>query len=160
MYIRLGFATVLAVTALLLPRAAGAAGFTSPDECKAYEGDAHLNCLYAYIEIQKDKLQKIEQEQHAQRERLDQLDNRMRSQSAVTEGGVSAPPPVSYAPAPVYPGYAYPPLYSYWYPTPGLSIYLGRGGFYGRPYLYGGGYGGPRFYGPRFGGGRFGHRRW
>ncbi|HZS11730.1 MAG TPA: hypothetical protein VFA38_05735 [Nitrospirales bacterium] len=73
----------------------------------------------------------------------------------------SAPPVV---PAPAYPaygygGYGYPYLYNYW--TPGLSIYLGPGRFWGRPYIYGPRFWGPRFYGPRFYGGRgFGHRRW
>ena len=165
MQIRLGLATLLFVGAFLLPRAAGAAGFQSPDECKAYEGDAHLNCLYAYIELQKDKIQKIEQEQQTQRQRLDQLDNRVTQQSAmqqsaITEGAVSSPPVV--VPAPAYPayGYGYPPLYSYWYPSPGLSIYLGPGRVWGRPYIYGPRFWGPRFYGPRFYGGRgFGHRR-
>ena len=173
MNIRLGIVTLLVASAFLLPRAAVAAGFQSPDECKAYQGDAHLNCLYAYIELQKDRLQKIDQEQQTQRQRLDQLDNRITQQSAmqqsaINEGAVSsAPPPV--VPAPAYPaygyggyggyGYGYP--FSYWYPSPGLSIFLGPGRVWGRPYIYGPRFYGPRFYGPRFYGGRgFGHRRW
>lgn len=35
-------------------------GFQSPEECLAYEHDAHLNCLYAYIEIQQDTIVQLE----------------------------------------------------------------------------------------------------
>ena len=41
-------------------------GFGSPDECRAYTEEAHVNCLYAYIEMQKRKLAQIEKAIHRQ----------------------------------------------------------------------------------------------
>ena len=44
----------------MLPTKAISGGFNSPEECLAYTHNAHLNCLYAYIEIQQDKILKLE----------------------------------------------------------------------------------------------------
>jgi hypothetical protein len=140
----------------------------SPEECRAYTGDAHLNCLYAYIEMQQQKVGKIESDLQGQnrmlgqlRDRIDQqaltsaeLQQRLRDENAsLPSSAVVSPPPV------VYPGYAYPPLYpGYFYPGPGVSLYLGLPGYYG--YYYGRPFYGPHFYGPRFYGPRFfGHHR-
>ncbi|MGB0911888.1 MAG: hypothetical protein ACPGYT_16125 [Nitrospirales bacterium] len=43
-----------------IPTDAVSSGFHSPDECLAYTQEAHLNCLYAYIEIQQDKIRELE----------------------------------------------------------------------------------------------------
>ena len=61
------------------------AGFQSPEECLAYEGEAHLNCLYAYIEIQKDKLSKFEQELNDVKTTTQELQNQVTRQTTVTE---------------------------------------------------------------------------
>ena len=50
---------ILAGTVLATPSWSG--GFTSPEECLAYSGHAHMNCLYAYIEIQQNKISKLEE---------------------------------------------------------------------------------------------------
>jgi len=134
-------------------------GVGSPMECRAYSGPAHLNCLYAYIEIQHSKSGKVEEELNAQKQMLGQLRDQMDRQASTSQdlqrrlaerdGAAS-----SYLPPPIYPGLGYPgfgypgfgyPRYGYL--APGLSLYLGAPGYY---------WGGP-FYGPRLFGHRFGH---
>ena len=139
--------------------------FRGPDECRAYTGTAHLNCLYAYIELQRSRNGRTDEDLRAQKQMLSQLNDQVNRQAAAShdleqrlserESSVALAPPV-YAPPPVYPsygypGYGYPGYYypRYYYPTPGLSLYLGLPGFYyGRP-----------FYGPRFFGHPGHHRR-
>ena len=151
------------------PAAAAAPSFLSPYECRAYAGDAHLNCLYAYIEIQRDKAAKVQDDLRAQRESLGQLREQVDRQQRLQEQAASSPPPVTtYVTPPLYPplypgfGYGY-PGYGYLglgYSTPGLSLFFGSPGlYYGRPF-YGPRFFGQRFYGPRFYGPRsFGGRR-
>jgi hypothetical protein len=131
-------------------------GIGSPAECRAYSGTAHLNCLYAYIEIQRSKAGNVEQELSEQKHRLGQLRDQMDRQTSANQDQQrqlaerNAPPSSSasiYVAPPIYPGYAYPGYgYPYYgYPAPGFSLYLGVPGFYyGRPFY------GPRFSGPRF----------
>lgn len=129
----------------------------SPVECRAYSGAAHLNCLYAYIEIQNSKAGHVEEELKEQKHMLGQLRDQMDRQAAASqdlqrrlaEQASSAPSPAYVAP-PIVSGYAYPYGYPwYGYPAPGLSLYLGVPGYYwGRPFY------GPRVFGPRF----YGHR--
>ena len=61
------------------------AGFKSPEECLAYKGDAHLNCLYAYIEIQKDKISKLEKGIQTQKDTTQKLQDRVDLQASITE---------------------------------------------------------------------------
>ena len=61
------------------------AGFKSPEECLAYTGDAHLNCLYAYIEIQKDKISKLEKGIQTQKDATQKLQDRVSLQASMTE---------------------------------------------------------------------------
>ena len=134
-------------------------GVGSPMECRAYSGAAHLNCLYAYIEIQHSKSRNVEEELKAQKQMLGQLRDQMDRQASASrdlqrslaERDTAASS--TYIPPPLYPGFGYPGFgYGYGYPrygypAPGLSLYLGIPGYYwGRP-----------FYGPRFFGSRFGH---
>ncbi|MBA2485274.1 MAG: hypothetical protein H0X47_13790 [Nitrospirales bacterium] len=149
-----------------------AQGFGSPDECRDYRGDAHVTCLYAYIEMQQNKLAQIEDAIH----RRTDTEEETRQQAAIIEETF---PPVTkptqqpgYVYPPVAPGYAYAgygyPGVPYGYPAygtglglslyPGLGLSLGFGGpgYYGRPfyaprYIYRT----PGFYGPRF---SYGHR--
>jgi hypothetical protein len=132
-------------------------GAGSPAECRAYSGAAHLNCLYAYIEIQHSKNGNVEEELKAQKQMLGQLRDQMDRQASASQdlqrrlaerdSALSSAP--AYIAPPIYPGFGYP---GYGYPglgytTPGLSLYLGVPGYYwGRP-----------FYGPRYFGHRFGH---
>ena len=136
-------------------------GVGSPIECRAYSGAAHLNCLYAYIEIQHSKSGKVEEELKAQKQILgelrDQMDRqasanqdlqrRLAEQEAATSTAPYLAPPLSLGLG--YPGFGYPGFgYRYGYSAPGLSLYFGPSGYY---------WGGP-FYDPRFFGHRFGHR--
>lgn len=129
----------------------------SPAECRAYSGAAHLNCLYAYIEIQNSKAGQVEEALKEQKHLLGELRDQMDRQAAtnqdlqrkLAERDTLASSPAYVAP-PIVAGYAYPYGYPwYGYPAPGLSLYLGVPGYYwGRPFY------GPRFFGPRY----YGHR--
>ncbi|WP_447983336.1 hypothetical protein [Nitrospira sp. Nam74] len=127
----------------------------SPAECRAYSGAAHLNCLYAYIEIQNSKAGHVEEELQAQKQMLGQLRDQMDRQAAANQDlqrrlaerdTPSSSPSPGYVAPPIFSGYPYPYGYPwYGYPAPGLSLYLGVPGYYwGRPFY------GPRFFGPRF----------
>jgi len=126
-----------------------------PEECRAYTGAAHLNCLYAYIEIQQAKTQS---ELKTHQDMLAQLKAQTDQQASATadlqrrlaeKESAQVSPPVAVVPpyvAPAYPGYLYPGypypgyLYPRVYPPVGLSLYFGVP-------LYRHGYG---FYGPRW----------
>ena len=154
-----------------------AQGFGSPDECQSYTGDAHVKCLYAYIEAQQKRLAQIEGTIHRQMGDVDRMMTQQSDpqvaqppdipQSVVdpTQAPVYSYPPV--APGYAYAGYGYPGV-PYGYPAygaafglsvyPGLGLSLGFGGpgYYGRPffaprYIYRApGFFRPRFsYGPR-----------
>jgi len=134
-------------------------GAGSPAECRAYSGAAHLNCLYAYIEIQRSKNGTVEEELKAQKQMLGQLRDQMDRQASASRdlqrslADRDTAASSAYIAPPIYPGFGYPGFgYGYGYPRygypgPGLSLYLGVPGYY---------WGGP-FYGPRFFGHRFGH---
>ena len=140
--------------AVLLALPAYAAESTSPWECSNYSGEAHTRCLQAFIEIQREKISKLEAEvqlhQGAVGQLKDQVD-RQQAMSADLQRQMNERP--SYA-APLAPPYDY-PLYSY--PSVGFGLYLGRpflfgSPFYDRPYAWG-----ARYYRPYYG--RW-HRRW
>jgi len=144
------------------PSATTALGFLSPYECRAYTGDAHLNCLYAYVEIQRSQAGKVEQELRAQKETIGQLRDQVDRQQRLQEQASSSPPPATYMAPPIYPGFGYLGYGGYpgfGYSAPGLSLYLGAPGFYYGRSFYGPRFFGPRFYGPRSYGPRsFGRR--
>ncbi len=70
---------MLAGTVLATP--SWSAGFKSPQECLAYSGDAHLNCLYAYIEIQQNKISKLEEKLSGQQNTTQELQGRLKQQA-------------------------------------------------------------------------------
>lgn len=140
----------------------------SPPECRAYSGAAHLNCLYAYIDIQNSKAGSLADELKTQKDMLSQLREQVDRQGAASQDlqrtlaereALSSLSFSPYVAPPIYPGYGYPgygylgygyPGFGYGYRAPGLSLYLGVPGYYwGRPFY------GPRFFGPRF----YGHHR-
>ena len=154
------FSAVLCIGVMVSGRAVEAEGFRPPEECKAYTGDAHLNCLYAYIEMQKDKLTKFDDELRTQKGALAQLRDQVDRQASMTDdlqrrmaerpNGASPTPPVYTYPPVVGGFYGYPPMIgAYPYPAPGFSFYVGPRFYYGPPYYF---YH-HRFFGPR------GHRR-
>ncbi len=120
---------------------AHASGFKSPPECLAYEGDAHLNCLYAFIEIQKDKLAKFEDELSQVKSTTQSLQNQVTRQATVTEELRRSLNQRDQA-------YRYAPRYNF-LPSLGFSFNFGRSRHPFRQYGYRG-YG-PRFFSPCFG---------
>lgn len=138
-------------------------GVGSPVECRAYSGAAHLNCLYAFIEIEHNKARNIEEELKTQKHMLGQLRDQMDRQASASQDlqrklaerdAISSSAP-AYIPPPIYPGYGYPGYVypGYAYPAPGFSLYLGVPGYSG--YYWGRPFYGPSFFGPRF----YGHHR-
>jgi hypothetical protein len=138
---------------------------SSPWECSGYSGDAHARCLRALIEVQQEKISKLEGELRSQQSSVNELRDRMERQRAASADLERQLSDRSYAAQ----SYAPPPTqyYSYSYPPVGFGLYLGSpwygyGYGYGSPYFYRPYFGprifiGPRFYGPRY----FGHhRRW
>lgn len=148
----LGFSSLLFVLPVFGAESSG------PWECSNYSGDAHTRCLQAFIEIQREKISKLEAEVHLQQSTVGQLKDQAERQSAATADlqrqmaqQSSAPPSYTY----VSPGLAPGLLYSY--PSVGFGLYLGRpwlygSPFYSRPYAWS-----PGFYRPYYG--RW-HRRW
>lgn len=127
---------------------------TGPWECSGYTGDAHQRCLNAFIEVQQEKISKLEGELRMQQSSVNELRDRVDRQRAATadlERQLSDRTNAErlYAP-PVTPFYSY----SFSYPPTGFGLYLGRPWFYGSPYFYRPYFGsrsyfGPRFFGPR-----------
>ncbi|WP_454062806.1 hypothetical protein [Candidatus Nitrospira salsa] len=61
------------ISLLISPTLVSSNGFQSPEECLAYDNGAHLNCLYAYIEIQQDKIVKLETQLNTEKRSSQQL---------------------------------------------------------------------------------------
>ncbi|MGH7233050.1 MAG: hypothetical protein ACREJU_17085 [Nitrospiraceae bacterium] len=119
---------------------ARAGGFKSPEECLAYTGDAHLNCLYAYIEIQQGKVSRLQEELSSQKATAGQLQDRLDRQASVTEHLQDRIKDRDQLINDVRPFQISPFL--------GFSYSYGYGGpfYYGRPFFYG-----RRFFGPCYG---------
>ena len=88
-----------------------AQGFGSPDECRAYTGETHVPCLYAYIEMEQRTLAQIEESIHRQTGVMEQRQERVDQQAAApqetpqTVTDPAAAPVFTYPP--VAPGYAH-----------------------------------------------------
>ncbi len=148
----------MGLSAVLFVSPVHAADTSGPWECSNYTGDAHTRCLQAFIEIQREKISKLEAEVHLQQSTVGQLKDQADRQSAMTSDlqrqlteQSSSAPSYTY----VAPGIA--PRLLYGYPSVGFGLYLGRpwiygSPFYARPYAWG-----PRYYRPYYG--RW-HRRW
>ena len=144
----------MGLSALLFVIPAHAADSSGPWECSNYTGDAHTRCLQAYIEIQREKISKLEAEVQLQQSTVGHLQDQVTRQNAMTADlqrqmaqQSSSISTYSY----VAPGLLY------GYPSVGFGLYLGRPWLYGSPF-YGRPYGwGPRYYRPYYG--RW-HRRW
>ncbi|MEW6246363.1 MAG: hypothetical protein AB1555_06600 [Nitrospirota bacterium] len=130
---------------------AGATDAEVPWECSGYTGEAQARCVRTLIEIQGEKIAKLEGQLKAQQDTVAQLKEQVdRQTAAASQERQSAPPPVTVAPVIPY-AYPYWYAYSYGYPSVGFSLYLGSPWIYGPPYF------GPSFNfyrGPRL----FGHR--
>lgn len=133
----MGWAGGLIALLLLAPPPVRAADAPVPWECSNYDGEAHLRCLNTFIELQRDKIGRLEEKLLAQRGTVGQLKERIDRQTAVTanlEQQLSTRPSTTVVPAP----YAYSYPYSYVYPPAfGLGLYFGRPWIYGPTYSFG-----------------------
>jgi hypothetical protein len=135
-----------------------------PWECSEYTGEAQTRCMHTLLELQQEKIAKLEEQLKTQEETVNDLKEKMDRQEALArrEAQANKHDP-RYPPLPYVPAYAYPYGPSYGYAqVPPIGIYLQPPWRYPRHYGYGFGYGG---YGPpvlgfnfRFGGGHK-HRR-
>ena len=144
----------IGLSAALFALPVHAAESSGPWECSNYTGDAHTRCLQAFIEIQREKISKLEAEVHSQQSTAGQLKDQADRQSAMT-ADLQRQMSEQSSSVSTY-NYISPGLL-YGYPSVGFGLYLGRpwmygSPFYARPYAWG-----PRFYRPYYG--RW-HRRW
>ncbi|BFU96809.1 MAG: conserved protein of unknown function [Nitrospira sp.] len=133
---------------MVLTAAASYAADTSvPWECSNYSEQAQARCMNAFIEQQREQIQKLEGQLQAERDAVAGLKSQVERQAAATsdlQRQLSQRQTTTLVPTPYTYTYAFPPV--------GLGLYLGRPWIYGPPYYYHP-YWGPRFYG------RWG-RRW
>lgn len=106
-------------------------------ECSSYTGAAHIRCLEAFVESQRDQIATLQGKMQAQQDTVNHLKgqvDRQASTSADLQRQLAQPPAVVQAVPPLY---VYPPV--------GFGLYLGRPWIYGPPYFYS-----PYIYGPRY----------
>lgn len=142
-----------------------AAGPSVPWECSEYTSEAQARCMQTLLELQQEKIAKLEEQLKVQEGTVSELKERVERQEAdarreakrAYKGDPRWPPP-PYVPA-YEPSYA--PAYGY-APAPPIGIYLGTPWRYPRFYGYGPGYWGrPGLsFNFRFGGGGQRFRRW
>jgi hypothetical protein len=113
-----------------------------PWECSGYSGDAHTRCLQAFIDMQREKISKLEGELKTQQGSVSQLKEQVDRQSAATQDLQRQLSDTSYHTAPSVQTYFYPPV--------GLGLYLGSPWYYGSPYFYRPYFGPRAFFGPRY----------
>lgn len=130
-----------------------------PWECSEYTGDAQTRCMKTLLELQQDKIIRLEERLKAQEGTVSELKDRLDRQAELARQETdSSSHDLRYPPL----AYSYTPFYGYGPLTPPIGIYLGTPWRYSRPYF---GYS-PRFWGRpglsfnfRFGGGhRHRHR--
>lgn len=117
-----------------------------PWECSGYSGDAHTRCLQTYIEVQRDKVSKLESELRHQQATMNELRDRVDRQQATTadlERQLSDRASDRAYLAPMAPYYGYGYGYGYGAPSFGLGLSFGRPWYYGSSYFY------PPLLGPR-----------
>jgi hypothetical protein len=114
-----------------------AANPSVPWECSTYQEEAQIRCMTTFIELQRDKIAKLEGELQAQQGTIAQLKGQVERQVAATatlERQLSERPPVTLFPAPYTYAYSYP--FPYLYPPGiGLGLYFGRPWGFG-PFFY------------------------
>ena len=139
-------AGVIGIGMLLAGLPAQASESQTPWECSSYTGDAHIRCVEAFKELQRDQIAALQEKMKAQEETVNRLKaqlDRQASTSSDLQRQLAQRPAVMQAAPPIYT-----------YPSVGLGLYLGSPWIYGPPYYYP-----PFFYGPRYYGlSHWGHR--
>lgn len=126
-----------------------------PWECTGYSGEAQTRCVQTFIELQREKIAKLEGQLQAQQATVGQLKEQTDRQAGVAADLQRQLADRSSTIQPV--PYAYPYPYAYGYPPVGFGLYLGHPWIYGPAYFYRPYFGGPRYFG--FHRGHWGHRR-
>lgn len=152
---RPGMLTLCGITGWLLVGAlqAHAGEGSIPWECTGYEGAAQTRCLQAYIEVQREKIGKLEEELRDQQGALgrlrDQVDRQATTMADLQRSLEERPPVVAPGPYGYVPFGSLPYGYASVVPPIGFGLYLGPPWPYGpspfnRPYRWG-----PPLVGPR-----------
>ncbi|MDR4495679.1 MAG: hypothetical protein AB7P17_15205 [Nitrospirales bacterium] len=134
-----------------------------PWECSEYSGEAQTRCMNTLLELQQEKIAKLEEQLKAQEGTVNELKEKMDRQEAEArrEAKKAYKQDPRWPPPPYVPAYepSYSPAYGY-APIPPIGIYLGNPWRYPRYYGYGPGYWGrPGLsFNFRFGGGGYRHR--
>ncbi len=144
----------LAIGTITFADPAQAADTSGPWECSGYQGDAHTRCLQAFIEIQREKISKLEAEVQLQQGRMGQLKDQVDWQASAT---ADLQRQMAEQSSSVTYGYVTPGAGLYLYPPVGVGLYFGRPWAYGAPFSVRPHFWGPRYYRPYFG---HWHRRW
>ena len=124
---------------------AASAGAQDPDvpwECSQYSPEAQARCMKTLLELQQEKIARLEGQLKAQEGTVNELKEKMDRQEAVArhEAQTSKQDP-RYPPPPYVPAYAppYAPAYGY-VPAPSIGVYIQPPWRYPRYYGYGPGY--------------------
>jgi uncharacterized coiled-coil protein SlyX len=124
----------------------GAADQVVPWECTGFAGEAQDRCIRTFVELQQEKIAKLEKDLEIQEQTVQQLQQQVAQQASATaelEQKLTR-------------------KRSRWYNSPSVQIYppFGLSLRFGRDRFFGGSlfYGNSRYYSPRFYG--HGHRRW
>jgi hypothetical protein len=140
------FCGVCAMGIMFCALSVGATEPAVPWECTTFVGEAQDRCIRTFVELQQEKIAKLEKDLEVQQQTVQQLQQQMAQQASTTaelERQLTHKSSRWYGPPSVH---VYPPL--------GLSLRFGRDRFFGGSLWYGT----PRYFGPRFYG--HGHRRW
>lgn len=109
-----------------------AANPSIPWECSTYEGEAQSRCLNAFIEHQREEIERLEGQLQAQQGTVGQLKDQVDRQAAATadlQRQLSDRPLTTVVPSPYPYAYVYPPTF-------GFGLHFGRPWIYGPPYVY------------------------
>jgi hypothetical protein len=125
-------ASSILIVCLTPPVVALSADSSIPWECSTYEGDAQSRCLHAFIEHQREQIERLEGHLQAQQGTVGQLKDQVDRQAAATadlQRQLSDRPPMTVMPSPYPYAYVYPPTF-------GFGLHFGRPWIYGSPYPY------------------------
>lgn len=137
---------VCAMGFMICTLSAGATEPAVPWECTGFAGEAQDRCIRTFVELQQEKIAKLEKDLEIQQQTVQQLQQHVAQQASATaelERQLTQNRSRWYGSPSVG---VYPPF--------GLSLRFGRDRFFGGSLFYGQ----PRHYGPRFYG--HGYRRW
>lgn len=135
-----------AIGVMLCTLSAGATEPAVPWECSGFVEDAQDRCIRTFVELQQEKIAKLEKKVEDQQQTVQQLQQQVSQQGAAT--------------AALERQLTNNRSQWYWYPSVqvyppyGLSLGFGRDRLFGGSFLYGT----PRYFGPQWYG--HGHRRW